>query len=79
MLNFRTRLAAWMPTENGKYIVDVNVHGSQSAYYTVTTRGEPDGHEVLAEISEMLVDDIITQQEALELNNITIALQGLYR
>ena len=79
MLSFRTRLGAWMPTENGKYIIEVNVHGSQSAFYTVAKRSDPDGEKVLAEISKMLSKGIISQQEALELNNATIALQGLYR
>ena len=79
MISHNARLEAWYPPSNKQYIICISVHGPYSVAYVVYTKGAEDGTEVLAEISEMLIDGWISQEDVVELNKITIALQGLYR
>lgn len=79
MINPKAFLEAWYPASNGQFTICVCVPGPGSACYFAHFKGAEDGTEVLAEITEMLASDWISQDDSIELNKITLALQGLYR
>ena len=79
MINPHTRLEAWYPTSNMQAVICTCVHGWSPVAYFVYKKDAEDGTEYQADLSEMLADGLISQQEALELKNSASALQGLYR